>query len=216
MFSYFDVLSVQILFSSFILMANKRIKSYIKTFRIQSLLIALTAGAMGFSLEKGRIDLLVVCLLIIVLKVILIPNMLEKTYASVEYIVEKDFILNIPILVILSCALVVFSYFSVSTIEGINSGIINAQIVNSMSVILIGLFFMISRKKAIGQIVGFLVVENGLYVTALFSTHGLPFIVDLGVFIDVLTAVVIMGFMVFNISEKFDSIDIEKLNKLRG
>ena len=216
MFSYFDVLSVLILFSSFILMANKRIKSYIKTFRIQSLLIALTAGAMGFSLEKGRIDLLVVCLLIIVLKVILIPNMLEKTYASVEYIVEKDFILNIPILVILSCALVVFSYFSVSTIEGINSGIINAQIVNSMSVILIGLFFMISRKKAIGQIVGFLVVENGLYVTALFSTHGLPFIVDLGVFIDVLTAVVIMGFMVFNISEKFDSIDIEKLNKLRG
>lgn len=218
MSNYFDALSVLILFSSFILMANKKIKSYIKTFRIQSLLIALAAGIMGIKspLDEGRIDLLVVCLLIVVLKVIFIPNLLNKTYANTEYKVKKDFILNIPILILMCCALVVFSYFSMSTIDGINSGIINKQIVNSVSVILIGLLFMISRKKAIGQIVGFLVIENGLYVTALFSTHGMPFIVDVGIFIDVITAVIILGFMVFRINEKFESIDIDKLNNLRG
>lgn len=218
MFNYFDTMSGLILFSSFILMANKRIKSYITTFRVQSLLIAIAAGIMGIitPIEEGRFHILVICLLIVVLKVIFIPNLLNKTYAHTEYKVEKDFILNIPILVLMCCALVVFSYFSLSTTDGINSGIINTRVVNSVSVILIGLLFMISRKKAIGQIVGFLVIENGLYITALFSTNGMPFIVDVGIFIDILTAVIILGFMVFRINEKFESIDTDKLNNLRG
>lgn len=216
--SYLDILSVLILLSSFILVANKRIQSYIKTFRFQSLLIAIGAGIMGIEsfYQKGHFDILLVCLIMVVLKVIYIPNLLNKTYAHVEYKVEKDFFLNIPILIFICCLLVVFSYFSVSAIDGINSGTVNLQIVNLISVVLIGLLFMITRKKAIGQIVGFLVIENGLFVTAMFSTQGMPFIVDLGIFIDLLTGVLIMGLMVFKINEKFDSIDINKLKNLRG
>jgi len=90
------------------------------------------------------------------------------------------------------------------------------RVVNSVSLILIGLFFMISRKKAIGQIVGFLVIENGIFVTAMFATQGMPFIVDMGMFVDLLSAVMILGIMVFKINEKFDSIDINKLKNLRG
>lgn len=214
----FNSLSVLILLSSFILMADKRIKSYIETFRIQSVLIALAAGLMGIKslTEEGRFDVLVVCGVIILLKVIYIPNLLNKTYANVEYKVEKDFILNIPSLILVCCGLVVFSYFSLSTIEGINKGTINMQTVNSISVILIGLFFMISRKKAIGQIIGFLEIENGLFITALFTTEGMPFVVDMGIFIDLITAVMVMGIMVFKINEKFDSINIDKLKNLKG
>jgi hydrogenase-4 component E len=130
--------------------------------------------------------------------------------------VEKDFILNIPILIILSCGIVVFSYFSMSTIEGLNEGVISVNLVNSVSVILIGMFFMISRKKAIGQIIGFLVIENGLFITAMFATDGMPFVVDMGIFVDLLSAVMILGIMVFRINEKFESIDISKLNRLKG
>ncbi len=213
-----NTLSVMILLSSFVLMANKRIKSYIKTFRIQSLLIALTAGILGVQsiLKEDRIDVLVVCLIIVVLKVIYVPNLLDKTYRSVAYRVEKDFIWNIPILILVCCGLVVFIYFSVSTIDGIGWGINIIPIVNSVSVIFIGLFFMISRKKAIGQIIGFLVLENGIFITAMFATDGMPFIVDLGIFIDMLTAVMIMGVMVYRISDRFDTINIDKLNKLKG
>jgi hydrogenase-4 component E len=130
--------------------------------------------------------------------------------------VEKDFIMNIPILVIICCGIVVFSYFSLSTIEGINEGTLNLQLVNTISVILIGLFFMISRKKAIGQIIGFLVIENGLFTTAMFATEGMPFVVDMGIFVDLLSAVMILGIMVYRINEKFESIDIGKLNRLKG
>lgn len=214
----FDILSLLILLSSFALMANKKSKSYIKSFRIQSLLIAIAAGMMGIKtiIEEGRFDVMVVCLLIIILKVIYIPNILNKTYTKAKYQVEKDFILNIPILILVCCGLVVFSYFSLSTIDGINDGMINVQVVDSISVILIGLFFMISRRKAIGQIIGLLVIENGLFVTAMFSTQGMPFIVDIGIFVDMLTAVMILGIMVFKINEEFESINIDKLNKLKG
>lgn len=214
----FDVLSILILLSSFILMANKRIRSYIKTLRLQSLLIALAAGVAGMKgwREEGAVDVLAVCVLIVVLKVIYIPNLLSKTYRNVEYRAEKDFILNIPILVVICCGIVVFSYFTISAVDGLNEGRITMQLVNSISVILIGLFFMISRKKAIGQIVGFLVIENGLFVTAMFATDGMPFMIDLGIFVDMLTAVMIMGVMVFRINEKFESINIDKLNRLKG
>ncbi|MGC7871288.1 hydrogenase [Desulfosporosinus sp. SYSU MS00001] len=213
-----ETLSVLILLSSFVLMANKRINSYIKTFRIQSFLIALAAGIMGLQslMSEGRWDFLVVCLLIMILKVLYIPSMLNKTYKNVSYKVEKDFILNIPILVLLCCGLVVFSYFTLSGVDGISQDVLNMQLVNSVSVIWIGLLFMISRKKAIGQIIGFLVIENGLYITAMYSTQGMPFIVDLGIFIDLLTFVLIMGVMTFRINEKFDSIDTDQLNNLKG
>ncbi|MGI6684500.1 MAG: hydrogenase [Bacillota bacterium] len=216
--NYLDTLSVLILLSSFVLVANKRITSYIRTFRFQSLLIAIGAGMMGLEsfFKEGHFDLLLVCLIMIILKVIYIPNLLHKTYDKVEHKVEKDFFFNIPILIFICCLLVVFSYYSVSAIDGIHFGSVNMQIVNLVSVVLIGIVFMITRKKAIGQIVGFLVIENGLFVTAMSATNGMPFIVDLGIFIDLLTGVLVMGLMVFKINEKFDSIDINKLKNLRG
>lgn len=215
--NYTDALSLMVLLSSFILVANKRITSYIRTFRIQSFLIALTAGIMGIEnlgSEKG-LDLLIVCTIIFLLKVIYIPRLMHKTYAKVEYRVEKDFFLNIPILVLISLGLVVFSYYTLSKVEGLSQGQFSS-IINSVSVVFIGLLFMVSRKKAIGQIIGFLVIENGLFITAMLATQGMPLIVDLGIFIDLITAVLIMGVMVFRISERFETIDINKLKKLRG
>lgn len=218
MSNLFDVLSVMILLSCFVLMANKRIKSYIKTFRVQSLLIAFAAGVMGVKayMDEGRIDVIIVCIIILLLKVIYIPKVMNRTYFDADRKTEKDFILNIPILVIICCGLVVFTYFMIFAVDGIGAGVNSTKVVNSISVVLIGLFFMISRRKAIGQIIGFLVLENGIFITAMFATEGMPFIVDLGIFIDMLTAVMIMGAMVYKISNQFDTINIDKLNKLKG
>ncbi len=218
MTNYLDALSVLLLVSTFILMGNKRIGSYIKTFQFQSVLVALLIGIIGVNslLEEGQVDVLIIGAIVVAIKVVFIPYLLRKTYAGVAYQVEKDFFLNIPLLIMISSLIVVFCYFSFAKTPGINTGTINNQIVNAVSVILIGLFFMISRKKAIGQIVGFLVIENGIFVTALFATRGMPFIVDIGILIDILVAVVIMGMMVFKIDEKFGSINVDKIKDLRG
>jgi hypothetical protein len=74
----------------------------------------------------------------------------------------------------------------------------------------------VTKISSIGQIAGFLVIENGLFVTAMFATEGMPLIVDLGIFIDLITAVLIMGILVFRINERFETTDTDKLRKLRG
>lgn len=212
------ILSTLILMTAIVLVASKRIRSYIRALQFQAILIALNTGLIGLRevRESGRFDILIICLIIIGLKVVYIPRMLHKTYAGIEYRVGKDFFLNIPILVLTSCAIVVFTYFSITSIEAINAGDTGILLVNSISVVLIGLFFIISRKKAIGQIVGMLVIENGLFVTAMYASNGMPFIVDMGIFIDLLTAVLILGIMVFKINTAFESIDTDQMSNLKG
>lgn len=216
--NYLQFLSIAILISAFALVANKRINSYIKTFRIQSALLALTAGLMGISnlYRHGNWEILIVCFITLAIKVLYIPYLLETTVQKVEYRVEKDFFLNIPISILICCGLVILSYFTVANIDDIKNSFLKIYLINAIAVVLIGLFFMISRKKAIGQIIGFLVIENGLFTAAILSTEGMPMIVELGIFFDLLTAVLIMGILVFRINENFESIDLNKLKNLRG
>lgn len=218
MIDFLDAVSALILLSAFLLMVGKRVISYIRFFRLQSLLIAVGAGVMGVvSLRAtGRFDLLLVCAIIVALKVIYIPNFLKKVYSRVEHTVEKDFFLNIPLLTLISCGIVLFVYFIVNQVQLLAADEINTQVVISISVVLMGTFFMITRKNAIDQIIGFLTIENGLFVTALFATHGMPFIIDLGIFVDLLTGVLVMGLMTFKINENFDSTNVNKLKNLRG
>jgi hydrogenase-4 component E len=74
---------------------------------------------------------------------------------------------------------------------------------------------MISRRKAITQIMGLMVMENGLFLAAIATSYGMPLIVELGVFFDVLVAVLIMGIFAFRINQTFDTVDTGILRRLR-
>ncbi len=214
-----NLLSVCILISSFSLVASKRILSYLKAFRIQSILLAAVAAiySIYYLVEEGRLEgVIIIFILTVALKVIYIPKMLKKISLQVEYKVEKDFFINIPISIIICCGLVVLTWLTVSKIPLMDNGFNGVFLVQSISVVLIGLFFMISRKKAIGQIIGLLVIENGTFLTAMLLTSGMPMIVEFGIFFDLLTAVLILGIFVFRINENFEHIDINKLRNLRG
>ena len=79
-----------------------------------------------------------------------------------------------------------------------------------------GFFLMMNRRKAISQVLGLLTAENGLFLAAISLTYGMPLIVELGIFFDVLIAVMIFGILVYRISEIFDSMDTNKFRRLRG
>ncbi|HEX3046062.1 MAG TPA: NADH-quinone oxidoreductase subunit K [Bacillota bacterium] len=216
--NYLKVLSIGIVLTTFALVANKRMNSYIKTFQLQSVVLAVLSLLLGISnlYLTGNPEIFIVGLITIGVKVIYIPSLLCKTVAKVEYKVEKDFLWPIPISILMSCGLVVLAYAVVTRVNDLTDGNLRIYLANSIAVVLIGLFFMISRKKAIGQIIGFLVIENGLFTAAILSTEGMPMIVELGIFFDLLTAVLIMGILVFRINENFESIDTDKLKNLRG
>lgn len=210
------ILSSLILLTAFLLVASKRVSSAISAMRLQGIFIAVNTGLVAVLANRDdiRYDVLAVTLIIVALKVYYIPHQLHKTYAKVERQVSKDFFLNIPIMIMICCALVVFTYFTVAAAEPDAEKV--ALLVNSISLILIGLFFIISRKKAIGQIVGLLVIENGLFITAIYASDGMPFIIDMGIFVDLVTAVLILGVMVGRINTAFESIDTDNLSNLRG
>jgi hydrogenase-4 component E len=86
----------------------------------------------------------------------------------------------------------------------------------AISVFLIGFFMMINRRKALTQVLALLTLENGIFLAATCLTYGMPLIVELGVFFDVLVAVLVLGILVYRIRESFESMDVSKLRRLRG
>ena len=218
MADYLSLLSILILLSAFMLVANKRVNSYIRTFRIQSVLLVIVAiviGAYQMPRRSGW-ELLILAVITLAVKVIYIPHLLQRTVKQVEYHVAKDFFLNIPIGILICCGLVVLAYAVVAAMGEAITLTVRLYLVDTLAVVLMGLFFMASRKRAVGQIIGLLMVENGIFSAAILSTRGMPMIVELGIFFDLLTAVLIMGVLVFRINENFDSIDMDKLKNLKG
>ncbi len=82
--------------------------------------------------------------------------------------------------------------------------------------VLTGLFLMISRITALAQVVGLLVMENGLFLLASTVSGGMPFFVETAIFFDVFVSVLIMGFFVYRINKLFTHIDVNKLSRLKG
>jgi len=82
--------------------------------------------------------------------------------------------------------------------------------------ILTGAFLMVSQGKAIMQIVGLLVLENGIFLAALATTFGMPLVIEIGVFFDLLMGILIMGVFAFRIRDTFEHLDVTRLRRLRG
>ena len=86
----------------------------------------------------------------------------------------------------------------------------------ALVLLLIGMILMISRRMAISQILGFLVLENGIFYYTIAQTRSMPVLVELGVLLDVLVATMLAGLLVFRINDRFDHIDLTALDALRG
>ena len=80
---------------------------------------------------------------------------------------------------------------------------------------LLAFLMLITRRKAVTQVVGFLAMENGLFLAATSATYGMPMVVELGIALDVLVGVIILGVFFFQIREQFDSLDIRHMEKLK-
>jgi hydrogenase-4 component E len=85
----------------------------------------------------------------------------------------------------------------------------------AMGLVLVSLFVLVSRKNALTQVIGFLMLENGLALLAILGTYGIPLIVELGVFLDVLMGFLVMQIVVYRIHATFDTLDVDRLDRLR-
>ena len=202
-----------ILVSTFLILGSTRLYSCVRAFGIQSFLLACVAGIVAYS--TGKNDIYIVAVLTLVIKAAVIPYIFIYIIREIKVKREIELYVNVSPSLIIGGVLVVISYYlirSISIISELSSFALSA----SMSLVSIVIFVMISRKKAIMQMLGILIMENGLFLGAISLTYGMPLLVELGIFFDVLIGVLIMGILIFRINKTFETIDTDMLKTLIG
>ncbi|MFZ0301175.1 MAG: hypothetical protein WAL75_00760, partial [Terracidiphilus sp.] len=124
-------------------------------------------------------------------------------------------LVNIPITMLVGLALVIFAFGLAQPISLLATTITRHTIGIALAVILLSFLMMITRRKAVTQVIGFLAMENGLFLAATSATYGMPMVIELGIALDLLVAVFILGIFFFQIREQFDSLDLHHLESLK-
>jgi hydrogenase-4 component E len=205
------------LVSAYLMVGQKALFTAIRLYGIQSLLLGIVATTIALS--DGRHDLFVTAALTITLKGILIPWFLMRMIDRIGIHREIEPFLNVPASLMVSVGLTVVGY-RVSTgfpAAGGDVGDVSHHLIGvALSMLLIGLFLMVTRKKAITQILALLTVENAVFLVAVGVTSGMPLVVELGISFDVILAVLILGILVHRIVDRFESMDVSRLSNLKG
>ena len=206
------LLASLVLFSSFALLAQTRVISIIHVFAWQGALVAITTALVAF--DSGQHHLYISAVLTFSLKALFIPWLLLRLVKRMGLNKEAHTVEHPVVVLMIATALVIFCYYVVQPIEVLAESITRNTIAISMSVVLLGMLMLVSRNKAVSQVVGFMSLENGLFFAAVAATHGMPMVVELGVAFDVLVAAVIFGVFFFHIRDSIDSLDVSQLNRL--
>ena len=185
----------------------------IRIFALQSLLLAVIAAVVGSAYHAWHVYVLAV--LTVAGKVILLPWRLERLVRQIKMEQEIHPFVNIPASMLICGALTVLAYVvarPITSLERLGSNTLAVAI----ALLLTGFFLMINRRKAIIQVLALLTTENGVMLAAIaLTTYGMPLVVEIGIFFDVVVAVMVLGILVFRIRETFASMDVSKLNELK-
>ncbi len=192
----------------------KRITALIRIFRLQSLflfLYALTKAA-----EAKHIELFVICASILVLKVGIIPYVLARIVRRINVEEDLGLIINPQVSLIIALLFSYFSYIFAHKVIPQATASELATFVISIAAICVSFFIMVSRMKALSQVLGLLAMENGIFLAAVAITGGMPFFVEIAFSFDIFVFVIIVEVFVYRVNRLFTHIDTSKMNSLKG
>lgn len=197
--------SSAMLLSALVVLWRRHMPAYISAFKWQSVAL----GAVGIVVAwRGRVpELYVVAALILVLKGVVVPRILAAMERRFPPTQESRPLVNTEMSLLAAATLAVVAYeVSRPITEAVNLPT-RGSLPLALALILISLFIVVSRRKIVTQIVGFLMLENGIALLALLGAYGVPLVVELGVFLDVLLGVLVMQIIVNRIHEVHETAD---------
>lgn len=208
-----NLLAALLLLIAFAMLSQRRILSLIKLFAWQGLVLSLSTFVVAYS--TGQHHLYYSAGLTLLLKVLVLPWLLYRLMRKLNVRWDVETLINIPTTMLVGIVLVIFSFNLAAPISQLSESITRGLIGIALASVLLSMLMMLTRRKAIPQVVGFLAMENGLFFAATSATHGMPLVVELGIALDVLVATFIFGIFFFQIRETFDSLDISHMEKLK-
>ncbi len=204
---------VSIVLTNLLLAGSSRIASCIRITGFQGMALAflpLFAPGHGWSIR-----LVLLAGAVLVVKGMILPRMLTRAMVAADVRHEVEPMVGFSLSVVLSVAFLGALFWMASRFPVIDDGVPTLALPLALSTILTGLFVIISRRKAISQVIGYLVLENGVYIFGLLQAPEVPFLVEMGILLDVFVAVLVMGIAIFHIRKTFDHIDVDRLTSLR-
>ncbi|MEM5382923.1 formate hydrogenlyase [Paraburkholderia phymatum] len=208
-----NLLAAVLLMVSFAMLSQRRILSLIHLYTLQGIALVSANFVLGFVTDD--LHLYISGLLTLVLKVGVIPWILYRLVQRLNVKTDVETLLNIPTTLLIGIVLVIVAFNVATPISQLASSVARGTLGIALACVLLSFMMMITRSKAIPQVIGFLSMENGLFFAAAAATNGMPMIVELGIGLDVLVGILILGVFMFQIREQFDSLDIHHLEKLK-
>jgi hydrogenase-4 component E len=208
-----NLLAAVLLLLSFAMLAQRRILSLIDLFAAQGFVLTLSTAFVAWA--TGQTHLWWSAGLTLVLKVVLLPWILHRLIRRLNVKWDVEMLINIPTTMLFGLLLVILAFNLAQPVSALAGTITRGTLGIALAAVLLSFLMMITRSKAVPQVIGFLAMENSLFFAATAATYGMPMVVELGIALDVLVGVIILGVFFFQIRERFDSLDIRHLEKLK-
>ncbi|MEW6312707.1 MAG: formate hydrogenlyase [Pseudomonadota bacterium] len=209
-----NLLASLLLLIAFAMLTQRRVRSLINLFAWQGAVLAASTFIVAYS--TGQSHLYFSALLTLLLKVVLMPWFLHRLILRLNVKWDVETLINIPSMMLMGIVLVIFAFNLAAPISEMSGTVIRGTLGIALASVLLSFMMMLTRHKAVPQVIGFLAMENGLFFAATSATYGMPLVVELGIALDVLVGTFIFGIFFFQIRETFDSLDITHMERLKG
>jgi hydrogenase-4 component E len=198
---------------SFMLLYQDRLYALLNIFALQAIVLSLAVAWQAFVQDAPH--LYVTAGIALVFKAILIPVVLHKIIHRLGIHREIETVVGVSTTMIAGIALVALSMAVMLKVTTEADALAREDLAFALSVVLLGLLMMITRRNAVSQVVGFMSLENGLVLAAT-GAKGMPLVVEISVAFSILIAFIVIGIFLFRIRERFDTVDSQALETFRG
>jgi hydrogenase-4 component E len=208
-----NLLAAIMLLLGFAMLAQRRVISLINLFMVQGAVLSLSTLVVALTTHQSH--LLWSAALTFLLKVLVLPLILHRLIRKLSVKWDVETLINIPTTMLVGIVLVIISFNVAQPISQLSGTITRATIGIALACVLLAFLMMITRSKAVPQVIAFLAMENALFFAATSATYGMPMVVELGIALDVLVGMVILGVFFFQIREQFDTLDIRQMERIK-
>ncbi len=206
-----NMLAALFLLVGFAMLAQRRIVHLINLYALQGGILALSIVTVGYGTHQDSLYLSAA--LNGLLKVIIIPAILYRLVRRLGLVWDRENLLRVPTLLLAGLVLNIFAFNAALPIAHLAGTINHDTFGIALASVLLSLLMMIVRTTALTQVLGFLSLENGIIFAATSVTYGMPMMIELGIALDVIVGVFILGVFFFHIRDEFDSLDLQRFDR---
>ncbi len=212
-FDFAHLLAGGLVLISFMLLYQNRLYSLLNVFALQAVVLALSVAWQAHVQDAPH--LYVTAAIAIVFKAMIIPIALHRIIVRLGIHREVEVVGSLGPIMILGMGLVALSMVVMLRVTAEADPLGREDLAFALSVVMLGLLMMVTRRNAVSQVVGFMSLENGLILAAT-GARGMPLVVEISVAFSVLVAFIVIGVFLFRIRERFDTIDVQALDRFQG